>query len=231
MKFNSDGSTNQLADRIDGLYHNHPYDLDVDRHNRIWFSDPYSSIPTPGPQIFPPLDFCAILRQEPSKPQSPAWVIQRMTFDTMNPRAILLSQDDQTLYVAEHSATSPGLSELRAYPIQENGSLETPRIIQSFDRHLQGINGGVAGMCLDSRGNIVACGNVLPGSQEPGVTIYSPKGGNTRKPPRPIGQPTHCGFGGPQWQSLFITTEEGKLYRVDKTDRRGWGKYQPGVDA
>jgi gluconolactonase len=51
VKFNPDGSTNQLTDRINGPYHNHPFDLDVDSHGRIWFSDPYSPIPTPRPQL------------------------------------------------------------------------------------------------------------------------------------------------------------------------------------
>ncbi|UCE63519.1 MAG: SMP-30/gluconolactonase/LRE family protein [Nitrospirota bacterium] len=221
VTFNPDGSTNQLADRIDGRYHNHPFDLDVDRHGRIWFSDPYSPIPTPGPQIFPTLDFCAILRQEPSNLKSRDWVIRRMTIDTINPGAILLSKDERDLYVMERDQRSSEESELRAYPLKEDGSLGRPKILQTFPCDPQDHSCSVAGMCLDSEGKIVACGTMNTGDEGSAVFVLSPDGVVQERYPVPGDQPTSCGFGDPDLQSLYITTENGKLYRVSNTDRQG----------
>ena len=221
VTFNSDGSTNQLQDQIDGRYHNHPFDLDVDRHGRIWFSDPYSPIPTPGPQIFPPLDFCAILRQEPSDGQNPEWVIRRMTIDTTNPGAILLSKDEHDLYVMERDQPSSEGCELRAYPLKEDESLGTPKILQTFKGDHPEHYCGVAGMCLDSKGHIIACGSLNTGDEGSGVFVLSPDGVVQEWYPMPGDQPTSCGFGNPDRQSLYITTETGKLYRVGNTNRQG----------
>ena len=221
VQFNQDGSTNQLADRVDDLYHNHPFDLDVDHHGRIWFSDPYSSIPAPGPQIFPPLDFCAVLRQEPSHGESRQWVIRRMTSDTNNPGAILLSKYEQFLYVMEWNSHSGNGSELRAYPLQDDGSLETPTILQTFSHHSQESGTGLSGMCLDSEGNIIACGRSNAGDGEPTVFVYSPNGALQEHHPVPGDHPTNCGFGGPDLQSLYVTTQTGKLFRIDNTNRQG----------
>lgn len=225
VTFNPDGSTNQLADQIDDLYHNHPFDLDVDRHGQVWFSDPYSPIPTPGPQIFPTLDFCAILRQERSERESRGWVIRRMTSDTNNPGAILLSKDEQFLFVMERDQNSRECSELRAYPLKDDGSLGTPRILQTFKSDPQGHNCGVAGMCLDSEGNILACGTLNTGEKEPAVFVYSTEGTVQECHPVPADHPTNCGFGGPDLRSLYITTESGQLYRVSNTYRQGWTRF------
>lgn len=222
VTFKPDGSTNQLADRIDGLYHNHPFDLDVDRHGRIWFSDPYSLIPAPGPQIFPPLDFCAILRQEPSGRDGQDWVIRRMTIDTTNPGALLLSSDEQDLYVMERDQHSSEGCELRAYPLKEDGSLGTPRILQTFKGDHPDHTCGVSGMCLDRKGHIIACGSLNTGDERSGVFVLSPDGVVQEWYPVPGDQPTSCGFGDPDLQSLYITTETGKLYRVGNTNRQGW---------
>jgi gluconolactonase len=221
VTFNPDGSTNQLADRIDSLYHNHPLDLDVDRDGRIWFSDPYSPIPTPGPQIFQTLDFCAILRQEPSEGDSRKWVIRRMTSDTTNPGAILLSKDEQFLFVMERDQNSKEGSELRAYPLKDDGSLGTPKVLHTFKSDHQDHTDGVAGMCLDSEGNLLACGALNAGDGRAAVLVYSPEGAAQECHPVPADQPTNCGFGGPDLENLYITTESGKLYRVGNTNRQG----------
>ena len=226
VQFNKDGSTNQLADRIDGLYHNHPFDLDVDRQGRIWFSDPYSSIRTPGPQIFPPLEFCAVLRQEPSRDQNSQWVIRRMTSDTTNPGAILLSKDEQSLYVMEWDNHTGNGSELRAYPLHAGGSLGTPTVLERFLQHSQDARKGVSGMCLDREGNIIACGILNTGDGEPAVCIYSPSGALQESHPVPGDHPTHCGFGGPDLQCLYVTTKSGNLFRIDNTNRQGQTRFE-----
>ena len=226
VKFNPNGSTNQLADRIDGLYHNHPFDLDVDSHGQVWFSDPYSPIPTPGPQIFPTLDFCAILRQERSESESREWVIRRMTSDTTNPSAILLSKDEQTLYVMDQQRNSSESGELRAYPVNADGSLGKPRILQTFKSYSQGHRCGVAGMCLDRQGNIVASGNLNTDNEGSAVYVYSPEGEVQDSHLVPVDQATNCGFGSHDLKSLYVTTESGKLYRINNSNLQGWTRFE-----
>ena len=84
VRFNSDGSTSPLAYTLDGHFHNHPYDLTVDRKGRIWFTDPYDPIPAPGPQLHGPLDHASVLLLDRRLDRS--WSIRRMTYDTVLPR-------------------------------------------------------------------------------------------------------------------------------------------------
>jgi hypothetical protein len=84
---------------LDGKYHNQPCDLAVDRAHRIWFADPRHPVIPFGPAIFPFLDHASVLRLERNDRR--AWVAKRVTYDTASPRAVLLSPDERTLYVAD----------------------------------------------------------------------------------------------------------------------------------
>jgi gluconolactonase len=80
---------------------------------------------------------------------------------------------------------------------------------------------GIDGMCFTVDGDIVAtCGWELsgPGSR---ITIFSPDGRIIEEHPLPAGQPTNCAFGGPDLDVLYVTTIDGRLYRVANTGRRG----------
>ncbi|MFQ6029734.1 MAG: SMP-30/gluconolactonase/LRE family protein [Dehalococcoidia bacterium] len=230
VKFNPDGSTNQLMDRIDGKYHNHPFDLAVDSQGRIWFSDPYSVIPTRGPQIYPTLDYAAVLRQERPAPGSRDWVIRRLTRDTANPGAVLLSQDEGTLYLMERNPLNveEGKRELRAYPVQSDGTLGTSRVLQTFGYDARGVHRAVSGMCLDQEGNIVACAGWERSGPGPTVMVISPEGRVLESHPAPVDQPTNCCFGGADLGVLYVTTAGGHLYRANDTGRKGWALY-PGA--
>ena len=99
VRFNSDGSTSPLADRLDGHFHNHPHDLTIDRKGRIWFTDPYDPIPAPGPQLHGPLEHASVLLLDRRPDRS--WHIRRMTYDTSSPTAIALSRDEKILRVGD----------------------------------------------------------------------------------------------------------------------------------
>ena len=73
--YKNDGSTAHLNAMLAGTRHNHPHDLVVDSKGRIWFSDPYSELRTRGPQIFPPLDHCSVLRLDFEAPPR-EWRVQ-----------------------------------------------------------------------------------------------------------------------------------------------------------
>ena len=55
-----------------------------------------------------------------------------MTHDTAAPRAVALSPDEATLYVAETDARPGGPRELRAYPIRDDGALGKFVLLHEF---------------------------------------------------------------------------------------------------
>jgi gluconolactonase len=100
------------------------------------------------------------------------WTLQRVTYDTAGPRAIALSADEKTLYVADGDTTAR-LRELRAYPILQDGTLAQPAVLHTFGSDHRGAHRGIEGMCIDAEGNIIAC---AVGKSGPGalVPVFSP---------------------------------------------------------
>ena len=108
------------------------------------------------------------------------------------------------------------MRQLRAYPINDDGSLGPYRVLHDF-----GEARGIDGMCWDTEGNIVAtCGWELSG---PGarIAVFAPDGTVLEEHPIPAGRPTNCTFGGTDLRDLYITTIEGHLYRVRAIGRQG----------
>src|SRR5207244_3791985 len=99
------------------------------------------------------LDHHSVLRATPAADGS-SWTLERITFDTTRPNGLLLSIDERTLYVAESPPAPNGVRELRAYPIQDDGTVGQYEVLHNFGPHR-----GIDGMCLNAEGNIVAtCG-------------------------------------------------------------------------
>lgn len=218
IEFMSDGSARPLGTRIDGRIHNFPNDLAVDGKGRIWFADPHSELYAFGPQIFPKLDHASVLRLE--RDERKAWTIKRITFDTAAPRAVLLSKDEKTLYVAEGDLKSRA-RELRAYPVKADGSVGPCKVLFSFGNDHQGAHRGIEGMCLDSDGNIVACAGAPGAGAGPLVYVISPAGAVLESHALPADLPVKCAFGDADLSSLYVTTAGGMLYRAKGTGRRG----------
>ncbi len=215
IQFMPDGSTAPTMDLFQGHHHNQPTDLVVDRKGRVWFSDPVLPTPPYGPPVFPFLDHQSILRLE--RDERRAWTLTRITYDTQEPRALLLSADEMTLYVAEGDTDREGPSELRAYPVNDDGSVGKCRVLHAFAAGQRGIEG----MCLDDAGNIIACGGSKHGGPGPMVYVFSPSGTVLEMHPVPADLPMRCAFGDDGLSSLYLTTGEGHLYRAKRTGRRG----------
>lgn len=218
IQFTPDGRTVAVDALLDGNYHNHPSDAVADRHGRIWFADSHSGTLAFGPQIFPPLDHASVLRLE--KNERRAWVLKRMTFDTAGPRAVLLSADEKTLYVADGEPRKGQTRELRAYPITEEDELGPSIVLQTFGADHRGPHRGVEGMCLDGDGNIVACTGWTKSGPGPLVCVYAPSGAVLETHPLPTDAPNRCCFGGKDSRTLFVTTADGQLLAAE-TARKG----------
>lgn len=228
IQFCEDGSAVTTAVMVEGRIHNHPNNLSIDTAGRIWFSDPHSDIPAPGPPLFPPLEWAAVLRLERDSRRE--WLLKRMTHDTHAPRAVLVSADEKVLFVAEGATRSP-MRELRAYRILEDGNLGGYIVLQSFTGDARGAHRGIEGMCLDAEGNIVACAGYFASGPGPVVMVISPAGVVLESHELSHDSPVSCCFGGSSLDVLYVTTAEGYLLKAVGTGRRGFSRYdkQAGV--
>lgn len=222
VRFNRDGSTSPLAYRVDGKFHNQPKDLAVDRQGRIWFADPVWGPPVQGGlrnhELEPySVDYRAVLRIETPNRDAP---LRRMTTDTVAPLAVALSRDEDILYVAESSEEPQGRRELRAYPINLDGTLGDYALLHSFGADYRGVHRGISGMCLDTGGNIIASAGGASSGPGPMIYVFSPTGRVLETHPAPA-EPTNCAFGGADLTDLYVTTTDGHLYRVAGAGRRG----------
>jgi gluconolactonase len=213
VRFNRDGSATPMVAQLDGKFHNYPDDLAIDREGRIWFSDPIDPIVIGG-AAYPNLDHASVLRLD--RPVGGISPMRRMTFDTTAPRGVCISPDGQTLYLAENNPQPDGNRELRAYPIRADGTLGAYAVVYRF-----ATGPGVDGLCLDSRGNLLACAGEPATGADAVITVIAPDGTGLKTHPVPGARATNCALGDAGLTSLYVTTADGHLYRVANTGLQG----------
>jgi gluconolactonase len=202
-----DGRRESLAAQYQGQPLNSPNDLVVDDAGRVWFTDPRY-----GDRRDMALDHDSIYRLDPQPDGS--WTITRVTFDTIRPNGLAFAPDFRTLYVAESPPAPEGHRQLRAYPVQSDGSLGPARVLHDFGPHR-----GIDGMRVDADGLVVAsCGWTTSGPG-PRIAVFSPAGEVVAEHPTPA-NPTNCCFGDADLSSIYVTGYDGAVYRA-RTDRRG----------
>jgi gluconolactonase len=216
VRYEVDGSATVLADEFQRQYLNIPNDLAIDLQGRVWFTDPYyegSGGPWSEDRANKELDHDSVYRLAPQPDGK--WSISRVTFDTTRPNGLLFSLDYKTLYVAQSGREPDEKRELRAYPVNDDGSLGAYELLHDF-----GTNRGIDGMCLDTRGNIVATAGWKQGGPGPMVYVFSPAGEVLETNPVPVDRPTNCTFGDADLRTLYVTTFDGHLFRA-RTERQG----------
>jgi gluconolactonase len=218
IEFKSDGTTVQTSDQLEGKYHNQPTDLALDSKGGVWIADAFNTTPPYGPPIYPFLDHASVLRLERDANQK--WTLKRITMDTKGVRALALSPDEKVLYVAEGDPDREGRRELRAYPVQADGSVGKYKVLQEFGS----TDRGIEGICVDSEGNVIACGGWAKSGPGPMVYVYSPSGSLLEKHPAPSDLPMRCAFGDADLSGLYLTTGEGQVYRAKGIGRKGVGR-------
>jgi gluconolactonase len=214
VHFRKDGSTGAMPDLLDGQHHNQPTDVIVDSKGRIWFADAYNALLPYGPPTYPMLDHASVLRLEQV---NDGWRVVRVTHDTSGPRALLLSADEKTLYVADGDAERGNLQRLCSYPVDSGGRLGPVKVMIDFVV----VERGIEGMCLDEAGNIIACAGWKKAGVGPMIYVISPSGTILESHPAPADQPMRVAFGDAGLSSLYLTTGEGQLFRAKDTGRRG----------
>ena len=220
LQFLPEGITTPAAMQLDGAFHNFPCDLTVDARGRVWFSDPYHAQPAVGPQMYPLLDHQSVLRLK----EDHGWSLERVTFDTKAPRALALSPDEKTLYVADGDLKSK-VRDLRAYPVLDNGTVGTPRVLLTFGSDARGPHRGIEGLAVDADGNLVACAGSAQSGPGPMLMVIAPSGAVLESHPAPADMPMRVAFGDEGLASLYLTAADGVLYRAKNVGRRGFARF------
>ena len=221
LRFDPDGKNVVICDSVGGQKLSTPNDLAIDRKGRIWFTNPWneSNIDKTEKQE---LDNRSVIRLDPQPDGK--YTSTRVTFDTTMPNGILVSKDEKTLYVAESGYVRGVNRELRAYPINEDGSLGTYDTLFTWGGDAKGEHRGIDGMCLDAEGNIVATNGWEISGPGPMLTIFSPTGRVLETHPVPCNRPTNVCFGGPDLTTVFVTSTQGHFMKA-QTNRVGWALF------
>ena len=209
-------STTVLADSYQGSKFNVPNDLAIDPEGRVWFTDPFyegAGGAWSEDRSNKELDYDSVYRIDLKDGKSTEGT--RVTEDTTRPNGLLFSLDFKTLYVAQSGRLEDEKRQLRAYPVNSDGSLGPHEVIHDFGEHR-----GIDGMVLDVEGNIIATAGYKAGGPGPMIYVFSASGEVLETHPTPFDRPTNCSFGGEDLSTLYVTTIDGFLLRAF-TERQG----------
>ena len=193
LRYEHDGSITNLASHYDGKPLNAPNDLCFDDQGRIYFTDPRYGDRTDLEQ-----DCMAVYRLELDGS------LTRVIDDMQSPNGILISPDNQTLYLVDNNQDEGGARTLIAYTIDEDGNCRYRETLHDF-----GSDYGGDGMVLDIHGNIY----LTAGKESTaGVHIFAPTGDHLGfiHTPEISG---NCTFGGEDLRTLYIAAST-SLYRI-----------------
>lgn len=186
--------TAPLAPQYKGKRFNAPNDLVLDRAGGVYFTDPHFRAPMPLPQ-----EVTAVYYADAEGK------VTRIIDDLKAPNGVILSPDEQTLYVI------PSLQkQMMAYPVTGPGQLGPGTVFCELQQPAGKDNTGGDGLTIDTQGHLYITSGL-------GIQVYDPQGkllGILEFPE----QPANCTFGGPERQTLFVTARTA-LYAVEMEAR------------
>ena len=216
IQFLNDGSAAPITEFLEGERNNQPTDVAVDSQGRVWIADAYNAQAPYGPPTAPMLPHASVLRADPQGPGN--YRLNRATYDTAGPQGVLLSADEKTLYVADGDAERGDVCQLLSYQINEHGSVgHHGKVLLNF----QFGERGIAGMCLDSDGNIICSIGWKKSGSGAVIIVVSPGGTILETHEAPADLPMRCAFGDADLGSLYVSAGDGGLYRAKGIGRRG----------
>ena len=211
VQFNTEtGAMTTVVDSLEGRKLNSPNDIAITPSGAIYFSDRVGDV---GPDVGIP--FSAIISAE--RRDDGEWQTTRRTFDTTMPNGLLFSSDYKTLYVAQSDYNAQQTRDLRAYPVNDDGSLGKCNILHDFGPHR-----GIDGMTLSSDGLIVACTGWEISGPGGNITVFEPDGRIVAQHPTPAQRPTNCTFVG---EDLYVSSIEGHCLVARNTGLTGYLLY------
>ncbi len=213
-RIESDGSTTVLAETFDGKRFNQPNDLTLDSRNRIYFSDPRYGA-REGMEI---LDTEGKPIEGVYRIDTDGTVTRVITHEVDRPNGLVVTHDDQYLFVADNNNSLGGARKLWRFRLLENGTVDSSSQHLVYDWKT---TRGPDGMKLDAEGRLY----VAAGLNEPhlpqetadpptaGIYVFSVDGKLLEYVRIPRDETTNCGFGGDDLKTLFVTAG-GSLWQI-----------------
>jgi gluconolactonase len=194
------GAVTVLTDGYDGKRYNSPNDVCVDKHGRIWFTDPRYGADRSDLEM----DVEGVYRIDADG--KVARVLTQKELD--RPNGIAVTPDAKTLYVIDSHQKVGGNRKIWAFAIQGDGTLKDRRLVFDF-----GKGRGGDGMKLDVMGNLWVAAGINQPRGNPGesldvpagVYVISAAGKLLGRIPIPEDLITNLAFGGPQRRVLYVT--------------------------
>jgi gluconolactonase len=184
-----DGTHSVLADRYEGKRLNSPNDIVCRSDGAIFFTDPsYGLFERREGKELP---FQGVYRIDPDGS------LHLLIDDFDLPNGLAFSPDERTLYVDD-----TGRRHIRAFDVDAAGNLSNGRLFADCDTPDPG---SPDGMKVDTEGNVYC-------TAAGGIWVLNPGGTLLGRIITPD-LPANCGWGGSDWQSLYITARPA-VYRV-----------------
>lgn len=192
------GSEAVLSDNYEGQPYGRPNDLVVSTTGAVYFSEPGPNAPADG-STPPPPPLTPAVYHIPVGGEA-----QRVADGIQRPNGIMLSREEETLYVNNTQGEY-----LLAFDVQADGSLTNQRDFAEYDGVTRNANGTVAsgadGLAIDAEGRLYVATTV-------GVQVFSEAG--ARLGTIPVSRaPQNIAFAGPDKQTLYIVGR-GAAYKV-----------------
>jgi gluconolactonase len=213
-RIETDGSTTVLAETFDGKRFNQPNDLTIDSQNRIYFSDPRYGDRT-GMEL---LDAEGKTIEGVYRIDTDGTVTRIITHEVDRPNGLVVTHDDQFLFVADNNNDLGGARKLWRFRLLENGTVDFSSRHLVYDWKT---TRGPDGMKLDAEGRLyVAAGLNEPHlpqetaeSPTAGIYVFSIDGDLFQYVRIPRDETTNCGFGDEDLKTLFVTAG-GSLWKI-----------------
>jgi gluconolactonase len=178
-----------LAEGYEGKRFNAPNDLVIDKEGGVYFTDPHFRAPMPLPQGVRAFYYRA----------ADGKVTRLGTIETA-PNGVILSPDEQTLYVIPSMQ-----ADMLAYPVEAPGKLGMQRKFCTLKQAAGKTTGGGDGLTIDAKGNLYITSAL-------GLQVFDARGqalGIIEFPE----QPANATFGGKDNKTLYVTART-SLYAV-----------------
>lgn len=196
-RWEHDGTFTVLASHYQGKKLNSPNDLCFDQRGNIYFTDPRYGYRHDVEQ-----DCMAVYRINIEGS------LERVIDDLETPNGILLTPDNNTLYLVDNNPDPGGARTLLEY--RNAGGVGDAKWQQARVLHDFGEGRGGDGMVLDIEGNIYLTAGT---DERAGVYIFDPNGSQLGF--IPTGEaPGNCTFGGRDLRTLYITATS-SLYAIE----------------
>lgn len=216
-RLESNDSVTVLAETFDGKKFNQPNDLTIDSKDRLYFSDPcYGDRSSMELTDENGRNIEGVYRIDVD-----GTVTRIITHEVDRPNGLVVTHDDQFLFVADNNNSQGGARKLWRFRLLPDGTVD-PRSQTLI--HDWKTTRGPDGMKLDSAGRLyVAAGINKPNpphetAERPtaGIYVFSPDGMLLTFAPIPRDETTNCAFGGEKLQTLFVTAG-GSLWSIETT--------------